>query len=102
MKRGADESAIESMAEAADPVVLSKSGSEFIELHNYVLTINWIYILINSYMVLLKEKWNFHKNIKSKWKKKKKNFIVFVSLVLIIRLFHDLHLYIFNLVVDLF
>ena len=47
MKRGADESAIESMAEAADPVVLSKSGSEFIELHNYVLTINWyIYIFL--------------------------------------------------------
>ena len=41
MKRGADESAIESMAEAADPVVLSKSGSGFIELQNYVLTINW-------------------------------------------------------------
>ena len=40
MKRGADESAIESMAEAADPVVLSKSGSGFIELQNYVLTIN--------------------------------------------------------------
>ncbi|CAD8136865.1 unnamed protein product [Paramecium octaurelia] len=32
MKRGVDESAIESMAEAADPVIYSRSNSEFIEL----------------------------------------------------------------------
>ncbi|CAD8157027.1 unnamed protein product [Paramecium octaurelia] len=32
MKRGADESAIESMAEAADPVIYSKSSGEFIEI----------------------------------------------------------------------
>lgn len=32
MKRGVDESAIESMAEAADPVIYSRSNSEFIEM----------------------------------------------------------------------
>jgi hypothetical protein len=32
MKRGRDESAIESMAEAADPIILSRSGGEFIEI----------------------------------------------------------------------
>ena len=32
MKRGKDESAIESMAEAADPIILSRSGGEFIEI----------------------------------------------------------------------
>jgi len=32
MKRGVDESAIESMAEAADPVIYSKSSGEFIEI----------------------------------------------------------------------
>ncbi|CAD8094165.1 unnamed protein product [Paramecium sonneborni] len=32
MKRGVDESAIESMAEAAEPIIYSKSSGEFIEL----------------------------------------------------------------------
>lgn len=32
MKRGVDESAIESMAEAADPVIYSRSNGEFLEL----------------------------------------------------------------------
>lgn len=35
MARGVDESAIESMAEAADPVILSRSSSgQFVELKN--------------------------------------------------------------------
>ena len=32
MKRGVDESAIESMAEAADAVIYSRSNTEFVEM----------------------------------------------------------------------
>lgn len=44
MKRGRDESAIESMAEAADPIILSRSGGEFIEIKQNNLRKQWIII----------------------------------------------------------